>query len=257
MLPGARQALRHIGTHTDVLTCVSRYTRRRTAAAFGPSAALEQLPPGVDTRVFAPDPTARAELRARYRLGDRPTILCLSRLVPRKGQDMLIAALPHIRRQVPGTALVIAGGGPYEARLRRLARTHGVMGDVVFTGSVAAAELAAHHTIADVFAMPGRSRGAGLDVEGLGIVYLEAAATGVPVIAGDGGGAPETVRDGVTGYTVNGRSGAGIARAVAGVLSDPDRGAAMGAAGRAWAQAHWRHDLGAARLHSLALGSGP
>jgi phosphatidylinositol alpha-1,6-mannosyltransferase len=256
MLPGARQALRHIGTHTDVLTCVSRYTRRRVAAAFGPSAALEQLPPGIDTRTFAPDAAARTELRARYGLSDRPTVLCLSRLVPRKGQDMLIAALPHIRRQVSGAVLVIAGGGPYEARLRRLARAYDVADDVVFTGSVAAGELAAHHTIADVFAMPGRSRGAGLDVEGLGIVYLEAAATGVPVIAGDGGGAPETLRDGVTGHIVNGRSGADIASAIAGVLSDPGRAAAMGAAGRAWVRAHWRYDLSAARLHALALGSG-
>ncbi|HNM86985.1 MAG TPA: glycosyltransferase family 4 protein, partial [Mycobacterium sp.] len=113
MLPGARSALRRIGEGTDVLTYISRYTRSRFAAAFGPHAAFEHLPPGVDPDTFRPDPAARAELRARYRLGQRPTVVCVSRLVPRKGQDMLIRALPAIRERVDGAALVIVGGGPY------------------------------------------------------------------------------------------------------------------------------------------------
>ena len=94
MLPVARTALRRIGDGTDVVTYVSRYTRGRFASAFGPHAALEYVPPGVDTDRFAPDPAARAEMRSRYGLGDRPVVVCLSRLVPRKGQDMLIRALP-------------------------------------------------------------------------------------------------------------------------------------------------------------------
>ena len=113
MLPAARQSLRSIGEHTDVITYVSKYTRRRFASAFGSQAALEYLPPGVDTEVFRPDPGAREELRARYGLGERPTVLCLSRLVPRKGQDMLIRAMPEITRRVDGAVLVIAGGGAY------------------------------------------------------------------------------------------------------------------------------------------------
>jgi phosphatidyl-myo-inositol dimannoside synthase len=248
MLPAARQALRVIGEHTDVVTYVSKYTRGRFAAAFGPNAALEHLPPGVDPEKFRPDPAARAQLRERYGLGDRPTILCLSRLVPRKGQDVLLVAMRRIRERIPGAVLVIAGSGPYEDRLRGLAEALGVADDVVFTGRVASAELAAHHTIADVFAMPARTRGAGLDVEGLGIVYLEASATGVPVVAGTSGGAPETVLDGESGRVVDGRRADRVAEAIADILADRDAAAAMGAAGRAFVERHWRWDTLGARL---------
>jgi phosphatidylinositol alpha-1,6-mannosyltransferase len=251
MLPVARSVLRRIGEDTDVVTFVSRYTRARFAPAFGPAAALEYLPPGVDTDRFRPDAASRAELRARYRLGQRPTVVCLSRLVPRKGQDMLIRALPAIRRRVDGAALVIAGGGPYLPALHRLAQRFGVSEHVTFTGGVPAAELPAHHAMADVFAMPCRTRGAGLDVEGLGIVFLEASATGVPVIAGCSGGAPETVRHNETGLVVDGRSEQQVADAVTELLADPDRAAAMGAAGRNWATAQWRWDMLAGRLADL------
>jgi phosphatidylinositol alpha-1,6-mannosyltransferase len=254
MLPLARNALRRIGDDTDVVTYVSAYTRGRFASAFGPHAALEYVPPGVDTDRFAPDPAARAEMRSRYELGDRPVVVCLSRLVPRKGQDMLIRALPAIRERVDGAALVIVGGGPYLATLHRLARETGVSDHVVFTGGVPAAELPAHHAMADVFAMPCRTRGAGLDVEGLGIVYLEASSTGVPVVAGDSGGAPETVQDGVTGCVVNGRDVDEIAIAVGDILADPNRAAEMGAAGRRWAVGNWQWRNQAARLHSQLTG---
>ncbi len=251
MLPAARQALRHIGNDTDVVTYVSRYTRGRFASAFGARASLEHLPPGVDAEVFRPDPGARAELRARYGLGDRPTILCLSRLVPRKGQDVLIEALPRIRERIDGATLVIVGGGPYGETLHKLAERAGVAEHVIFTGGVPADELAAHHTIADVFAMPCRTRGAGLDVEGLGIVFLEASATGVPVVAGLSGGAPETVIEGKTGHVVDGRSAASVAAAIVKVLADRDRAAEMGSAGREWVKAEWRWDVLAARLQHL------
>lgn len=251
MLPAARQALRVIGENTDIVTYVSKYTRGRFAAAFGPEAALEHLPPGVDTETFRPDPAARAELRQRYGLGDRPTILCLSRLVPRKGQDVLLIAMRWIRERIPGAVLVIAGSGPYEDKLRGFAESLGLADDVVFTGRVPAAELAAHHTIADVFAMPARTRGAGLDVEGLGIVYLEASATGVPVVAGMSGGAPETVLEGETGRAVDGRRADLIAEAIADILADRDRAAAMGAAGRAFVERHWRWDALGARLRGF------
>lgn len=254
MLPAARSVLRHIGESTDVITFVSRYTRRRFASAFGPAAGLEYLPPGVDTDRFRPDPAARTELRDRYRLGQRPTVLCLSRLVPRKGQDMMIRALPEIRRRVDGAALVIAGGGPYLDSLRQMAQRFGVSEHVTFTGGIPTGELPAHHAMADVFAMPCRTRGAGLDVEGLGIVYLEASATGVPVIAGSSGGAPETVRQGETGLVIDGRSVDQVAEAVTELLGDPDRAAAMGAAGRDWATAQWRWDTLAAQLAGLLRG---
>jgi phosphatidyl-myo-inositol dimannoside synthase len=254
MLPLARSVLRRIGEDSDVVTFVSRYTRGRFASAFGPQAALEHLPPGVDTERFRPDPVSRAELRTRYGLGQRPTVVCLSRLVPRKGQDVLIRALPSIRQRVDGAALVIAGGGPYLAALRQLAERFGVSDHVTFTGGVPAADLPAYHAMADVFAMPCRTRGAGLDVEGLGIVFLEASATGVPVIAGSSGGAPETVRHNKTGMVVDGRSVNQVADAVIELLADPDRAAAMGAAGRDWVTAQWRWDDLAGRLAELIRG---
>lgn len=251
MLPLARTALRRIGTGTDVVTYVSRYTRGRFASAFGPDAALEHVPPGVDIDRFKPDEVARAELRARYRLGERPVVVCVSRLVPRKGQDMLIRAMPSIRQRVPGAALVIVGGGPYRSTLHRLAHSFGVAQHVVFTGGVPGDELPAHHAMADVFAMPCRTRGAGLDVEGFGIVFLEASASGAPVVAGRSGGAPETVLDGETGVVVDGWDVGAVAASVSDLLADPDRAARMGAAGRRWVVDNWQWSTQAARLAEL------
>ena len=250
MLPGARQALRRIGSTVDVLTFVSRYTRSRFSAAFGRLAPLEHLPSGVDVETYRPNPVARAEIRARHGLGDRPTVVCISRLVPRKGQDMLIRAFPKIRERVPGAALLIVGGGPYEDTLRALAQENGVAQDVIFAGSVPWSELPAHYAAGDVFAMPCRTRGPGLDVEALGIVFLEAAAAGLPVVAGRSGGAPETVRDGVTGHVVDGRDVAELADVVGGLLADPERAAKMGAAGREWMREEWRWVDLAERLRS-------
>ncbi|WP_396915581.1 GDP-mannose-dependent alpha-(1-6)-phosphatidylinositol monomannoside mannosyltransferase [Mycolicibacterium sp.] len=254
MLPVARSALRRIGDDADVVTFVSHYTRNRFASAFGPDAALEHLPPGVDVDRFRPDPEARAELRERYGLGGRPVVVCLSRLVPRKGQDMLIRAMPVIRHRVPEAALVIVGGGPYAETLHKLAHSYGVADDVIFTGGVPGAELPAHHAMADVFAMPCRTRGAGLDVEGLGIVYLEASACGVPVVAGTSGGAPETVLDGETGLVVDGNDVGVVASAVSDLLADPARAAAMGVAGRHWAVDNWQWRAKGARLAELLAG---
>ncbi|BBY67630.1 glycosyltransferase family 4 protein [Mycolicibacterium helvum] len=251
MLPVARSALRHIGEDTDVVTFVSHYTRGRFASAFGPHAALEHLPPGVDSDRFRPDPAAGAELRARYGLGRRPTVVCLSRLVRRKGQDMLIKALPDIRRRVGDAVLVIVGSGPYADDLHKLVHNVGVSEDVVFTGAVPSAELAGHYAMADVFAMPCRTRGSGLDVEGLGIVFLEASATGVPVVAGDSGGAPEAVIQGETGRVVDGRSVEQIADAVSGILADPALAARMGEAGRTWVETDWNWAAHTARLSEL------
>ncbi|MDQ3990631.1 MAG: glycosyltransferase family 4 protein, partial [Actinomycetota bacterium] len=185
MTPGGRAALRRIGRGSDVVTVVSRYTRRRVSAVFGPLAALEHLPPGVDTAVFRPDPGARAEIRRRYRLGQAPVVGCVSRLVPRKGQDVLVRALPEIRRRVPGAVLLLVGDGRYRRALERLAASCGVDDAVRCTGSVPWTELPAYHATGDVFAMPCRTRAGGLDVEGLGLVFLEAAAAGLPVVAGN------------------------------------------------------------------------
>ncbi len=254
MLPGARQALRRIGDTVDVVTYVSKYTRGRFAAAFGPLAGLELLPSGVDTTLYRPDPAGREEIRARHRLSDRPTVVCVSRLVPRKGQDQLIRALPGLRKRIPDVALLIVGGGPYRKQLAALATQLGVESSVVMTGSVPWAELPAHYAAGDVFAMPARTRGKGLDVEGLGIVYLEASATGLPVVAGNSGGAPETVLDEVTGHVVDGRDVAQLRETLASLLADPVRARRMGEAGRAWVSEHWRWDVLAERLSGLLDG---
>ena len=255
MLPVARQALRRIGSTTDVITFVSKYTRSRFASAFGARAALEYLPSGVDTEQFKPDFAARKEIRTRYGLGDRPTAVCVSRLWPRKGQDMLIRALPEIRKRVPEAALLLVGGGPYEDRLRTMAEQLGVADHVIMTGRVPWEELPAHYVAGDVFAMPCRTHGRGLDVEGLGIVYLEASASGLPVVAGRSGGAPETVLDGVTGHVVDGRDVAQLAERVGTLLADPTWASEMGEAGRRWVSRHWRWEDIARRLARLLDGS--
>ncbi len=255
MLPGARQALRRIGTTADVVTYVSKYTRCRMAAAFGPLAGLEHLPSGVDTELFRPDDAAREEIRGRYGLADRPTVVCVSRLVPRKGQDMLVRSMPELRKRVPDVALLVVGGGPYRKRVAALAAELDVADQVVFAGSVPWPELPAHYAAGDVFAMPARTRGKGLDVEGLGIVYLEASATGLPVVAGRSGGAPETVLDEVTGHVVDGRDSDQLTDTLAALLADPTRARRMGAAGRDWVREHWRWDQLAHRLAGLLSGA--
>ena len=249
-LPGARQLLRRIARGNDVLTYLGDYQRVRLERALTGLTDLQRLAPGVDVDAFHPGVDGSG-VRASFGLSDRPVIVCVSRLVPRKGQDMLIRALPTVRRRVPGAALLIVGGGPYRAKLERLAREQGVESDVFFTGSVPWESLPAHYAAGDVYAMPCRTRGAGLDVEGLGIVYLEASATGLPVVAGDSGGAPDAVRDGETGYVVGGRDVPAIAGRLAELLADPARAKAMGAAGRAWVEREWRWETKAARLAGL------
>ncbi len=251
MLPGARQMLRRIGSHADVVTFVSRYSRRRIAAALGPRSALEALSPGVDSDQFRPDPAARATIRARYGLDDAPTAVCISRLVPRKGQDALIAAWPAVTRALPGARLLIVGGGSGESRIRALAAASPARDLITLTGSVPHQELPAHYQAGDVFAMPCRTRGGGLDVEGLGIVFLEASASGLPVIAGDSGGAPETVIDGETGLVVDGRNRDALTAALVRLLGDPGLRAHWGAAGRRWVRENWTWTASADRLAAL------
>ncbi|RZU77284.1 phosphatidylinositol alpha-1,6-mannosyltransferase [Micromonospora kangleipakensis] len=252
-LPGARAALRRIGRGVDVTTYLGEYTRVRLARVLDGVTDLRRLAPGVDVETYHPSVDGEP-VRVRLGLADRPVVVCVSRLVPRKGQDMLIRAMPEIRRRVPDAALLIVGGGPYRATLEKLARQTGVEREVVFTGSVPSAELPAHYAAGDVYAMPCRTRNRGLDVEGLGIVYLEASATGLPVVAGDSGGAPDAVREGETGYVVRGRDVAQLADRVATLLADRDLARQLGAAGRAWVEREWRWETQAQRMAALLAG---
>jgi len=237
-LPGARQVLQRIAGGLDVVTYISEYTHRRLAPALEGRTRLAQLSPGVDVDVFTPDADGAA-VRRRHGLGDAPVVVCVSRLVARKGQDVLVAGWRRVLARHPGARLLLVGGGPAEASLRRAIAARGLQDSVVLTGPVPPEELPAHYAAGTVFAMPCRTRRAGLDVEGLGMVFLEAAACGRPVIAGTSGGAPEAVRDGVTGSVVNPRSPEAVADAISDLLADEPRARAMGKAGREWVEQRW------------------
>lgn len=159
--------------------------------------------------------------------------------------------MPAILAREPDAVLLIVGGGPYAKDLKKLAAETGVSDSVRFTGPVPWEELPAHYGAGDVFAMPCRTRRGGLDVEGLGIVYLEASATGLPVVAGDSGGAPDAVLDGETGWVVRGGSVEESADRIATLLGDPELRQRMGERGRAWVEEKWRWDLLAERLRTL------
>lgn len=255
-LPLARQTLRRIGDGVDVLTYLGEYTRGRLERALSASAQgrLERLAPGVDATFFKPGAGGDV-VRQELGLADRQVIVCVSRLVPRKGQDVLLRALPAVLRSVPDAALLIVGDGPDRKRLEAITDREGLRAAVRFTGPVAWADLPAYYDAGQVFAMPCRTRRRGLDVEGLGIVYLEASATGLPVVAGRSGGAPDAVILGETGQLVDGRDVAAVAGSIVSLLRDPAMAAAMGAAGRAWVERDWTWDASAARLAGMLRGT--
>ena len=256
-LPGARSLLRRIGADVDVLTYLAEYFRIRVAKALSPDAAgrLVKLTPGVDPMEFRP---GAGGMQIRLDLGipaDRPVVVCVSRMVPRKGQDLLIKAWPTVRaRSGCDPLLMLVGDGPYRRNLDRLVKQAGVAGSVLFTGPVSWDDLPAYYDAGNIFAMPCRTRRAGLDVEGLGIVYLEASATGLPVIGGDSGGAPDAILDGETGYVVPGRSEEALTDKLVQLLADPAGAAAMGDKGQAWVDREWTWDLVAERLEHILAG---
>jgi phosphatidylinositol alpha-1,6-mannosyltransferase len=253
--PGTRRLLHRIGETNDVLTYLGEYTRSQIARALSPAAAarMVQLTPGVDVDAFNPSVDGRP-VRELYGLGERPVVVCVSRFVERKGQDMLIRALPLVQRSVPEAAVLLVGDGPMRERLVRIASELGVAKDVVFVGAKPWAELPPFFAAGDLFCMPTRTRKAGLEVEGLGIVYLEASATGLPVVAGDSGGAPDAVLDGETGAVVDGTQPERVAEAVSQLLLDPETARTQGAAGRAWVESSWQWDQLGGRLRNLLAG---
>nr|MDQ2875565.1 glycosyltransferase family 4 protein [Actinomycetota bacterium] len=182
-------------------------------------------------------------------------VVCVSRMVPRKGQDTLIRAWPRVRAEVGGDpVLLLVGDGPYRAELGRLADRLRLDDSVVFAGPVPTRELPAYYDAGNVFAMPCRTRRGGLDVEGLGIVYLEASATGLPVVGGDSGGAPDAILEGETGYVVPGKSEEALAGRLIELLGDRAGAAAMGEKGNAWVTSEWRWELVAERLGQILAG---
>jgi phosphatidylinositol alpha-1,6-mannosyltransferase len=252
-LPGARSMLRRIARDLDVITYLGEYFHSRLGRAIGDLTTLRQLAPGVDTHAFRPSVDGSA-VRRVFGLRDRRVIVCVSRLVPRKGQDSLIRALSAVRQHISDAALLLVGGGPYRPTLELIAREEGVADHVHFTGSVPWQHLPAHYAAGDVFAMPCRTRRGGLDVEGLGIVYLEASATGLPVVAGDSGGAPDAVLDGETGYVVNGHDRNGLVDRLVAVLADQTLAKGLGEAGRSWVESQWRWETQSDRFAAILAG---
>ncbi len=252
-LPLARTALRRIGDGCDVVTYLTEYQRQRLEPLIGGRTSLVRLTPAVNTEVFHADVDGSA-VRASFGLTDRPVIVCVSRFVPRKGQDTLVRALPLVRKAIPDAALLLVGGGPHRKAVAKLVSSLGLQHHVVMAGSVPWADLPAHYAAGDVFAMPCRTRNRGLDVEGLGIVYLEASAVGLPVVAGDSGGAPDAVREGETGFVVGGRDIPALADRLITLLRDPALARKMGSTGRAWVATDWTWPQRADLLRTLLAG---
>ena len=247
-------AIKRIGKDVDVLTYLGDYTRNAISQALskGSQQKLVRLAPGIDTEHFSPSKKS-PRIRKELGLEDKKIIVSVGRLVHRKGQDFLIDALPLIARDVPSVHLLLVGEGPYRAELQKRAISLGVLDRITFIGRVHYAELPEYICAGDLFAMPSRSRLAGLEVEGLGIVYLEASSCGLPVIGGVSGGAPDAVLEGETGFSVDGKSASAIAAAAVHLLKDPDFASMLGSQGRQWIVEQWRWEIWADIFKKLLL----
>ena len=244
-------AIRYMSKNIDAITYLGDYTRGEISKALSEADAskLVQIAPGIDVDHFIP--TDSSNLRAELGLTDKSVIISVGRLVHRKGQDKLISALPEIKTSVPNVHLVLVGVGPHQDYLEKLALKLNVSDCVTFIGRINYAELPKYICLGDIFAMPSRSRFFGLEVEGLGIVYLEASACGLPVVGGKSGGAPDAVLVGETGMVVDGTNSSEIADACIELLNNPELCALMGANGRAWIIENWRWEIWATRYAAL------
>jgi phosphatidylinositol alpha-1,6-mannosyltransferase len=248
-LPGSSQLMRRVLRGAGLVIAAGGYPLAEAERAARTALPSVMVPPGVDTDRFVPLSDSERGV-ARERLGLPTTgrlIVSVSRLVPRKGMDVLIRAAALLAPSRPDLTVAIGGGGRDQARLERLIRTTGA--PVRLLGRVAHDDLPALYGCGDVFAMLCRNRWGGLEQEGFGIVFVEAAAAGVPQVAGDSGGAAEAVVDGETGCVVRDpKDPAQVAAAIARLLDDPAGRARMGEAGRQRAVADFSYDVLAARL---------
>ncbi len=251
-LPGVAAVLRRTLAGAEVVISASDYAAaeaRRLCPAMVPD---DYVPPGVDTGRFVPlDPELRRE--ARHRLGvsdDETLVLSVSRLVPRKGMDRLIEAVARLAPGRPDLRLLIAGAGRDMRALESLVRRTGAPARLL--GRVPEDALTDLYGASDLFAMLCRKRWLGLEQEGFGIVFLEAAAAGVAQVAGDSGGAAEAVEHGAGGLVVENPDDVGaVADALATLLDDPDRRGRMGRRARQRAEEHFSYDHLARRLRHV------
>jgi phosphatidylinositol alpha-1,6-mannosyltransferase len=248
-LPGTSQLLRRVLRGASLVVAAGGYPLAEAERAAGRDLPSVVVPPGVDTDRFVPlDDEQRHAARQRLGLpAQGRLVVSVSRLVPRKGMDVLIEAAARLAPSRPDLCVAIAGGGRDSDRLARLVAASGA--PVRLLGRVPHEDLPALYGCGDVFAMLCRNRWAGLEQEGFGIVFLEAAAAGVPQVAGDSGGAAEAVVDGETGEVVRHPGDVdAVVAALARLLDDPARRLRMGAAGRRRAVADFSYDVLAARL---------
>jgi len=245
-------ALGYIGARVDQLTYLGDFTRSEISRALSvkAKAAMVKIAPGIDTTHFSPQPSA-VQLRSSLGLTDKKVIVSVGRLVHRKGQDSLISAMPEILRRHPDAHILMVGAGPYREHLEKLVADLKLESAITFIGRIQHDELPRYICVGDIFAMPSRSRLAGLEVEGLGIVYLEASACELPVIAGKSGGAPDAVLEGETGITVDGRNPTEIAQAVIYLFDNPVQAVAMGRRGREWIYSTWRWEIWSSKFADL------
>ena len=232
--PLARRWMQRILAAADGITAIAGYARDLLAELDVDPARVIIQPPAADTETYRPDLDG-SRLRAELGLGDRPTLITVARLLRRKGVDVTLEALARLRVEFPDLAYVVVGDGPELPRLREIARSLQVEDAVRFVGRVPHEATPEHYAAADIFIHPNRQTGEG-DVEGFGIVFLEAGACGLPVVGGNSGGTPDAIRHGVTGYLVDGTSPAAVARAIEPLLRDADLRRRMGQAGREWSR---------------------
>jgi phosphatidylinositol alpha-1,6-mannosyltransferase len=254
-LPLSKQTLGHVLRGARHVVAAGGYPAREAEHAAGRTLPITVVPPGVDTQRFVPlDLPERLEARAHFGLPvDAELIVGISRLVPRKGFDTAIRAVALLQKSRPNLRLAIAGGGRDAERLKGLAASLGA--PVSFLGRVSNDDLPRLYACADLYAMLCRNRWGGLEQEGFGIVFLEAAACGVPQVAGDSGGAAEAVDDGVTGVVVRRPDDPrDVAAAFERLLDDPELRARMGLAGRVRAVESFAYDVLAHRL-GVSLGA--
>ncbi|MEY4020750.1 MAG: hypothetical protein RL484_902 [Actinomycetota bacterium] len=245
-------AIHRIGAGTDHLTYLGNYTKSEISRALSQSAqdAMVKIAPGIDTNHFAPQSNSAA-LRDELGLTHKKVIVSVGRLVHRKGQDTLIEALPEILMHIPDAHLLFIGEGPYKDYLVKRAAELQLSHAVTFIGRIQYADLPRYICVGDIFAMPSRSRLAGLEVEGLGIVYLEASACGLAVIGGKSGGAPDAVLEAETGFSVDGTSPHEVADAAITLLQDPVLASGMGSRGRQWIIDEWQWEVWSNRFSAL------
>ena len=245
-------AISFIGNNVDHLTYLGEFTKSEIAKALSIKAKsrLVKIAPGIDTDHFAPD-SGSIQLRRDLGLIDKKVIVSVGRLVHRKGQDFLIQSLPAILEKHPTAHILMVGEGPYRKDLTKIVEKLKLSQAVTFIGRIQYKDLPRYICAGDIFAMPSRSRLAGLEVEGLGIVYLEASSCALPVVAGRSGGAPDAVDEGITGFSVDGTSTVEISSVIIKLLDDPAKAKAMGTAGRSWIIEKWRWEIWSKQFNAL------